>query len=250
MQRTSAHVVACVCALTTKGSQIQATQKKLPSRSFYDCHNPNVTHSPHVHWPGSYVHLGQPFPGSIKEKAELKETGGENGGAKSLTASTMTVAVSESNPVFWRGQPLKIWQSHKQHWAFTKGKNSPLTRLQTEAKKVYKQLAAHRQQRKKLPEAPACFQWVKNWAKLNELLLWESCMIILVYQTKKKKQKISNLSYRHWNISSFLHFSYQPSWSHSISIQPQGPWGKAMLESETLVWARQSGAVVPGLEQI
>lgn len=184
----------CVCA-HHKGFPNSSNTKKLPSRSFYDCHNPNVTHSPHVHWPGSYVHLGQPFPGSIKEKAELKETGGENGGAKSLTASTMTVAVSESNPVFWRGQPLKIWQSHKQHWAFTKGKNSPLTRLQTEAKKVYKQLAAHRQQRKKLPEAPACFQWVKNWAKLNELLLWESCMIILVYQTKK--QKISDLSYRH-----------------------------------------------------
>lgn len=245
-----------VCALTTKGSQIRATQKKLPSHLFYDCHNPNVTHSPHVHWPGSYVHLGQPFPESIKEAAELKETGAENGGAKSLTASTMTVAVSESNPVFWRGQPLKIWQSHKQHRAFTKGKNRPLTRLQTEAKKVYKQLAAHRQQRKKLPEAPTGFQWVKNWGKLNELLLWESCMIILVYQTKKKNRKswvrveISDLSYRHWNVSSFLHFSYQPSWSHSISIQPQEPWGKAMLESETLVWARQSGTAGPGLEQI
>lgn len=52
---------------------------------------------------------GKPFPDSIKEAAELRETGEQkNGGAESLTTSTMTTTVSESSPAFWRGQPLKI----------------------------------------------------------------------------------------------------------------------------------------------
>lgn len=104
---------------------------------------PNHDPSPRAHWPGSYVHLEQPFPDSIKEAAELRETEGKNGGAESLTTSTMTTTVSESSPAFWRGHPLKIWESHSQqhteHSQLREG--GALTGPRAEAKNVYKQLA-------------------------------------------------------------------------------------------------------------
>lgn len=67
--------------------------------------NQNVTPSPQVQWPGSYVHSGQPFPDSIKEATELKDTKNKNGGAESLTTGTMAT-VFKSSLARWRGQPL------------------------------------------------------------------------------------------------------------------------------------------------
>lgn len=91
----------------------QAAQKVAQSSSLW---LPQPKHDPssQVHWPGSYVHSGQPFPDSIKEAAELRETEDKNGKAGSLTTSTMTTTVSKSCPAFWRGQPLKIWEPHSQ----------------------------------------------------------------------------------------------------------------------------------------
>lgn len=54
------------------------TPRSVPSNQhshpLYGLLNPSVTRSPQVQWPGSYVHWGQPFPDSIKEAAELKDT--------------------------------------------------------------------------------------------------------------------------------------------------------------------------------
>ena len=110
--RTSVNVF--LCALTMKGFQIHQTAQKVAWSSSLWLPQPNHDPSPQAHWPGSYVHSGQPFPDSIKEAAELKETEGENGGAESLTTSTMTTTVSKSCPAFWRGRPLKIWEPHSQ----------------------------------------------------------------------------------------------------------------------------------------
>lgn len=43
---------------------------------------------------------GLPFPKSIKEVSEMKETQGENDGAGSLTARTTTTTVSDSSLEF------------------------------------------------------------------------------------------------------------------------------------------------------
>lgn len=110
--RTSAN--AFLCELTMKGFQIHQTAQKVAWSSNLRLPQPSRDPSPQVHWPGSYVHSGQPFPDSIKEAAELKEAEVENGGAESLTTSTMTTTVSKSCPAFWRGQPLKIWEPHSQ----------------------------------------------------------------------------------------------------------------------------------------
>lgn len=78
----------------------------MPSHPIYGPLNPNVTLSPQVHWPGSYIHSRQPFPDSIKEATELKDTKNKNGGAESLTTSTMATTVFKSGLARWRGQPL------------------------------------------------------------------------------------------------------------------------------------------------
>lgn len=169
----------------------QVTQKVALSSNLW-LPQPNRDLSPHVHWPGSYVHSRQPFPDSIKEAAELNDTEGENGGAESLTTSTMTTTVSQSSPAFWRGQTLKIWEPHSQQHtepSQLREKNRSLTGLQAEAKKVYKQLAALTNNKGRNCQGHSLvFQQVKNGAKLDKALLWKVCMIILVYPMSKSKQ--------------------------------------------------------------
>lgn len=78
----------------------------MTSHPIYGLLNRNVTPSPQVQWPGSCVHSGQPFPDSIKEATELKDTKNKNGGAESLTTGTMATTVFNSGLARWRGQPL------------------------------------------------------------------------------------------------------------------------------------------------
>lgn len=138
---------------------------------------------------------GQPFPDSIKEAAELRETEDKNGGAESLTASTMTTTVSESSPVFSRGQPLKIWEPHSQlHTA--EGKSRPLTGLQAEAKNAYKQLAMLTNNKGRNCQGHSLvFQLVKKWSHIK----WGAamrCIIILEYQNKS--ERIQNMQSVGW----------------------------------------------------
>lgn len=76
------------------------------------------------------------------------------------------------------------------HWAYTaEGKNRPLTGLQAEAKKVYKQLAALTNNKGRNCQGHSLvFQQVTTRAKLDEALLWEVCMIIQLYQMSKSEQ--------------------------------------------------------------
>lgn len=79
----------------------------LPGRPIYDCLNLNVTLHPRSTDLEVTSIWGSHFL-TINEAAEVGETEEKNGGAESLTTSTMTTTVSKSSLAFWRGQPLKI----------------------------------------------------------------------------------------------------------------------------------------------
>lgn len=122
---------------------------------------PNRDLSPHVRWPGSYIHLRRPFANFIKEAADLKEAEGENGGAESLTSSTMTIAVFRVQPSVLERSTSKDLKPHGQSYTelslrgreLASDKTTGKREKRKKQKQVYKQLAARKQQREKLPKA-------------------------------------------------------------------------------------------------
>lgn len=80
--------------------------QNMPSHPLYGLLNPNVTPHPKSSDLEATSIGGKPFPDSIKEAVELKDTKNKNGGAESLTASTMDATVFESGLAHWRGRPL------------------------------------------------------------------------------------------------------------------------------------------------